>query len=215
MTHALPPGQTALDGFPRFGTHFRDPPPEVPADAVIAVGDRRVPVADLAGMERRAITADFHCVAGWSATGLHWEGVPVSALVPPAPGVTHLRFHGLDGFASVAAVEDLDGALIADRLDGEPLTAKHGAPARLVSPDQYGFVSAKHLCRIELLTREPFLGARAASPVAGAFLGAFGFARFTRARVWEQERHRYLPAWFVQRFVTPLVVRGRGGPPRP
>ncbi len=203
-------GPHALERFPRFGTHSRDPPPAVPVDPVIEVGGRRVPVADLAGLERRAITADFHCVAGWSATGLHWEGVPVATLVAPAVGVTHLRFEGLDGHWSVAAIEDLEGALIADTLNGKPLTAKHGAPARLVSPDQYGFVSTKHLCRIELLDREPFFGSGAANPISGAVLAALGFKRFTRARVWKQERHRYLPAWFVRRAVAPLVRR----PPR-
>lgn len=203
----LPPGQHALDRFPRYGTHFRDPPPAVPADPVIDVAGTPVRVADLAGLERREMTSDFNCVAGWSAIGLRWAGVPVHALVPPAAGVTHLRFHGLDGYSSVAAIADLHNALIADHLDGDPLTPKHGAPARLVSPDQYGFVSAKHLCRIEPLTSEPFIGIHAASPVAAAFLTATGFARFTRARVWEQERHRLLPAGFVQRFVVPLVRR--------
>jgi len=48
-----------------------------------------------------------------------------------------------------------DGVLIADRLDGRPLDGDHGAPARLVSPNQYGLVSTKHLCRIELHTAEP------------------------------------------------------------
>src|SRR2546425_9815819 len=58
---------------------------------------------------------------------------------------------------SVPGPEDAlaDGVLIADRLDGRPLDGDHGAPARLVSPNQYGFVSTKHVCRIELHTAEP------------------------------------------------------------
>ena len=205
----LPPGQTALDRFPRYGTHFRDPPPAVPATPVLAVDGVGTLPLPLDGLPRKEVVADFHCVAGWSATGLRWEGVPLDAVLPPDDGVTHVRFHGLDGYSAVAAVEDLraDDVLLADRLDGEPLSAKHGAPLRLVSPGQYGFVSAKHLCRIEPLTREPFLGARAAHPVAGVFLTGLGFARFTRARVWEQERHRYLPAPIVQRYLVPLVRR--------
>ena len=31
----LPPGQRAVDGFPRFGTHLHRPPPAVPAEPVI------------------------------------------------------------------------------------------------------------------------------------------------------------------------------------
>ena len=34
-----------------------------------------VDVAELAGMEREHLTAEFHCVAGWSYRGLHWDGV--------------------------------------------------------------------------------------------------------------------------------------------
>ena len=52
------------------------------------------------------------------------------------------------------AIEDAlaDDVLIAEHLDGAPLDGDHGAPVRLVSPSQYGFISTKHLCRIELHT---------------------------------------------------------------
>ena len=33
----LPPGQRAVDGFPRFGTHLHRPPPAVPAEPVIEI----------------------------------------------------------------------------------------------------------------------------------------------------------------------------------
>ena len=78
----LPPGQRLLDRFPRFGTHLGQPAPAIPADPVIAIdGDAvaaafELPVADLAGLPRREHTADFHCVAGWSAADVHWEGDP-------------------------------------------------------------------------------------------------------------------------------------------
>ena len=58
---------------------------------------------------------------------------------------------------SASGTEDAlaDGVLSGDRLDGHPLDGDHGAPARLVIPNQYGFVSTKHLCRIERHTAEP------------------------------------------------------------
>ena len=57
----------------------------------------------------------------------------------------------------VLVLEDAvgDDVLIADRLDGDPLPIEHGGPWRLVSVSQYGYKSVKHLCRIELHTREP------------------------------------------------------------
>jgi DMSO/TMAO reductase YedYZ molybdopterin-dependent catalytic subunit len=225
----LPPGQRAVDGFPRFGTHLDRPPPTVPDDPVIEVDGAvvepfAVPLADLATLPRREIVADFHCVAGWSATGLRWEGVPFAAfyraVVQPAlqPGarVTHLVVGGLDGYRVVVALEDAlaEDVLIAEHLDGRPLDGDHGAPARLVSPEQYGFVNAKHLCRIELHTSEPsddFGG----HPVSRLFLRLY--TRHPRARVWEEERHRYLPAWMLRWLghaltgsIMKLSSRGRG-----
>src|SRR3954469_24283512 len=75
----LPPGQRAIDDFPRFGTHLHRPAPPVPADPAIEVGGAvtrpfAVPLAELAALPRRELTADFHCVAGWAATGLPGGG---------------------------------------------------------------------------------------------------------------------------------------------
>ena len=204
MDNPLPPGQKALDRFPRFGTN-RGAPPVVPAEPVIAVtgaveSPAAIAVADLASLPRRTLLADFHCVAGWSARGLRWEGVALSAVLRPSPTATHVRFAGLDGHWAVMLLEDALGGevLLADRLDDAPLDAKHGAPVRLVAPAHYGFVNVKHLCRIELLTAEPAQSTGAASGIAGLGLRLLGYRRFTRARVWEQERHAVLPAWVIR-----------------
>jgi DMSO/TMAO reductase YedYZ molybdopterin-dependent catalytic subunit len=209
----LPPGQRLVDGFPRFGTHLGRPAPAVPADPVITIRGAvtetlDVPLASLATLPRRALRADFHCVAGWSAINLDWEGVPFDAFyrtfVEPAlvPGaeVTHLVFRGLDGYRSVVRMEDAlaDGVLIADRLDGRPLDGDHGAPVRLVSPAQYGYISTKHLCRIEVHTGEP-KDARA-SRITTRLLRPH-----PRARVAEEERHGSLPGWFVRPFYRALT----------
>ena len=206
----LPPGQRAVDGFPRFGTHFHRPPPAVPSDPVIEIcgaGAQPFPlaVAELETLPRRQLTADLHCVAGWSATDLHWDGVEfgtfyrtvVEPALRPGTSVTHVAFVGLDGYRSIVSMEDAlaDDVLIADRLDGRPLDSDHGAPARLVSPNQYGFVSTKHLCRIELHTTEP---REAYHPNPSMQLGVQLVKPHRRARVWQEERHRYLPAWLVR-----------------
>ena len=72
-----------------------------------------------------------------------------------------------------------DDVLLADRLDGAPLDAKHGAPVRLVAPAHYGFINVKHLCRIEVLTGEP-AQSRApppASPASACGCSATGASR--------------------------------------
>jgi len=206
----LPPGQRAVDGFPRFGTHLHRPPPDVPVDPAIEISGAvtksfALPVAELVTLPRRQLTADFHCVAGWSATNLHWDGVAfktfyrliIEPLLGPDTSITHVVFGGLDGYRSVVPIEDAlaDGVLIADRLDGRPLNSDHGAPARLVSPNQYGFVSTKHLCRIELRTSEPKDN-----------MGATRRISHPRARVWQEERHPYLPNWLLRPAYRMLIA---------
>ncbi|MFD6399499.1 molybdopterin-dependent oxidoreductase [Nocardia sp. NPDC060249] len=205
----LPPGQRAIDGFPRFGTHLHHPPPPIPADPVIAVGGElaepfTLTMAGLAELPRVEVKADFHCVAGWSATDLRWEGVPfatfyrtrVEPVLAPGSSISHVVFTGLDGYQSVALLADAlaDDVLIADRLDGQPLTSDHGAPIRLVSPRQYGFVNTKHLCRIEFHSTQP-IDPDKWSPLAA----------HRRARVWEEERHRYLPGRVVRPIYHALI----------
>jgi DMSO/TMAO reductase YedYZ molybdopterin-dependent catalytic subunit len=220
MDQMLPPGQSAIRGFPRFGTHFHHPPPAVPAEPTLEVGGAvteplTLPLPELRTLPRREVAADFHCVAGWSATGLRWEGVPFAAfyrdvLAPRVAGtVTHVKFAGSDGHWSVALLEDVlgDDVLLAEQLDGRPLDGDHGAPLRLVSPGQYGFVNTKHLCRIELLTAEPANCVGSASAQAHVGLRLFGYKRFVRARVWEEERHRFLPPRLV-RELSRLLIPG-------
>ena len=227
----LPPGQRAIDGFPRFGTHLHRPPPSIPSDPVIHIGGAvtepfDVSLAHLATLPRRELTADFHCVAGWSATGLRWEGVAFEAFyrtviepsLPRPASPTAVVFGGLDGYQSIVSIEDALGAevLIAEQLDGRPLDADHGAPVRLISPDQYGFVSTKHLCRIEVHTAEPATTYHRAPLIQ---LGLQLVKPHPRARVWQEERHRYLPAWAVRpvyRRIVPAIrsasARGRTRP---
>jgi DMSO/TMAO reductase YedYZ molybdopterin-dependent catalytic subunit len=223
----LPPGQQHIEGFPRFGASTGGSAPTVPPNPVITITGAvaepfDVPVAALVDLTRRELVADFHCVAGWTATGLRWEGVRFSdlyrTLIEPAiaegAAISHLVFQGLDGVQAGVDIDDTmsDRFLIADRLDGEPLSPEHGAPARVVSPDQYGYISVKHLTRIELRTREPrdLHRSRLSTRLAMLVLQPH-----PRARVWEEERHRYLPSWMLRRIyrttIGPII---RGNKPK-
>jgi DMSO/TMAO reductase YedYZ molybdopterin-dependent catalytic subunit len=206
----LPPGQHRIDRFPRFGVRLDRPLPavtETPTIEICGVVAEPivVPLADLAALPRLGLTADFHCVAGWSATDLHWEGVAFETfyrlVIQPALSagtvVTYAVFEGLDSYRSIVWLEDAlrDDVILAEHLNGRPLDGDHGAPLRLVSPSQYGFVSTKHLCRIELHATEPKQRYHS-SPFVQAGLQIVKPHR--RARVWREERHRHLPAWFVR-----------------
>jgi len=209
----LPPGQRPVEGFPRFGTHLHHPPPVIPEAHAIEVSGAvaeafALPLAELARLPRRELTADFHCVAGWSAISLRWEGVAFgtfySEIIEPAldraAPVTHVVFAGLDGHSSVVTIEDAlnDDVLIAEHLDRQPLDSDHGAPVRLVSPSQYGFISTKYLSRIELHTSKP---TDAHKSLVDRLL-----EEHPRSRVWEEERHGRLPGWSVRPIYRLLIA---------
>jgi DMSO/TMAO reductase YedYZ molybdopterin-dependent catalytic subunit len=207
----LPPGQKELERFPRFGKSLTGAPPVPPECPVIEFGGVGIEpftvlTADLLRDNRRAVVTDFHCVAGWSATNLRWDGVPFhtvyrETVLPrsaPNAGVTHITFRGLDGWRSVLTIDDAlsETVILADRLNDHPLGPDHGAPVRLVSPDQYGYVSTKHLAHIELHAAEPPVHRRS---VIDAL-----FRSHPTANVWREERHRSLPTWFVRPFYRSL-----------
>jgi DMSO/TMAO reductase YedYZ molybdopterin-dependent catalytic subunit len=184
-----------------------------------------VPLTDLQQVSRRDLTADFHCVAGWTATDLHWSGFGMRTFfyevieprLPANTTITHLVFGGADGYRSVVRAEDVldDDVLLADRLDGHPLPPEHGAPLRLVSPKQYGFVSAKHLCAIEVHTEAPDENFGAATALARVAFKLPLLRRHPRARVWHEERHAYLPAGVLRpiyrALIPPIAALSRRG----
>jgi len=190
---ALPPGQRAIDYFPRFGTHIRVRP-VVPDHLVLRVGGDveakcEIDIAELSALPRVEHVSDFHCVATWSRLGLRWSGVRfadvyerlIAGRARPRAGARYVTFRGFDGgFSCMLPLEDAlrPNVLLADRLDGEPLTLAHGAPLRVVAPDHYGYKSCKHLMAIDF-GRDSIRGV--------------GLIQHPRGRVAAEERGRLLP----------------------
>jgi len=93
-----------------------------------------------------------------------WRGVYLSDVLDMAgvqPGATQIVGRAFDGWTCGFPTEWLTGsdrrALIAVAMNGEPLPAAHGFPARLIVPGLYGYVSAtKWLTNIQLTTLEAF-----------------------------------------------------------
>jgi DMSO/TMAO reductase YedYZ molybdopterin-dependent catalytic subunit len=90
-----------------------------------------------------------------------WTGVRLSDILKAAgvqDGATQIFLTSVDGFTAGFPTEvALDGreALLAIGMNGEPLPARHGFPARLVIPGIYGYVSAvKWISEIKLTTFE-------------------------------------------------------------
>ena len=95
-----------------------------------------------------------------------WTGVLLTDVLEMAgvrAGATQVVPRSVDGWTAgfptawVTAPERPRDALIAVKMNDEPLPAEHGFPARLIVPGLYGYVSAtKWLTEIELTTLEGF-----------------------------------------------------------
>src|SRR5215472_12867541 len=115
---------------------------------VTPVGIRDWTYAELERFDdrRRAI---LDCTGGfWSEQD--WSGVLLSRLVPDAAGAVSVRVVSHTGYDRRFAVEELPHLLLAVRFGDRPLSADHGAPARLVAPDMRGFWWVKWVRAIEL-----------------------------------------------------------------
>jgi DMSO/TMAO reductase YedYZ molybdopterin-dependent catalytic subunit len=106
-------------------------------------------------LPRTSNVQDIHCVTRWSRFDAEFEGVhwrDLAALARPRPAARFVIAHAEQGFTANVPLPFLehDRALLATHADGEPLSAEHGGPLRLVVPGKYFWKSAKWLRGIEL-----------------------------------------------------------------
>jgi methionine sulfoxide reductase catalytic subunit len=117
----------------------------------------RVDYTAWSALPRATETVDFHCVEGWSVSGVAWAGVrpaDLLALAKPLPQGKFVQFATRDGtfFDTLSMTQLTDGySLLADTLDGRPLPPDHGGPLRLVVPTQLGYKSVKFVSDIQVV----------------------------------------------------------------
>lgn len=105
------------------------------------------------------VTADMHCVTGWSRLDNHWEGVPFRAVYATAAPLSQAQYvlvRAAYGWTCNVALRDLlqEDVLFAYRHDGQPLSPEHGGPLRLVVPHLYGWKSAKWVEGLTFLEKD-------------------------------------------------------------
>ncbi len=112
-------------------------------------------------LPRVKVFSDFHCVTRWSRLGNLWEGVSTRELLNLAggalPKAQFVLVYAYDrGWTTNLPLADFlaEDALVAISHDGEPLSAEHGGPARLIVPRLYAWKSAKWVRGVELLERD-------------------------------------------------------------
>ncbi|MGQ9887796.1 MAG: molybdopterin-dependent oxidoreductase [Aggregatilineales bacterium] len=91
---------------------------------------------------------------------VRWTGVPLRDLLAEAEissKAAHAHLYAVDGYATSIELSWARNALLAYRLNGEPLAREHGGPVRLVVPGLYGYKMPKWIQRI-LLADAPLQG---------------------------------------------------------
>jgi DMSO/TMAO reductase YedYZ molybdopterin-dependent catalytic subunit len=114
---------------------------------------------DLLALPKAEQISTFHCVTGWVVKQVHWAGVrfhDLLATVQPRPQAQALHFvsaeNPYDDYLTMQEVR-LRDVMLAYEMDGKPLPREHGAPARVVIPDMYGYKNVKWVERIELVAK--------------------------------------------------------------
>lgn len=197
---SLPPGQKGTEDFPRFGLpqYAKKFPTETQKIELTIGGDiesftLKEPLSELPRVEQKS---DFHCVTTWSKQNLNWSGVRFSDfyehfILPRLKGakMAYVFLKSQDTYRTSLPLEDLlrDNVLLADKLDGLPLTIAHGAPLRLVAPDHYGYKNPKHLNLIHFYKE-------AKSPKSGLMKAI----DHPRGRVHQEERANFAPGWLLR-----------------
>ena len=121
-------------------------------------------LADIQALPKVEMTTELKCIEGWSIV-VHWAGARLSDFLARYPLATHSG-HPADPLNPPADLAPYVGlrtpdekyyvgldmasalhpqTLLCYEMNGQPLTAAHGAPLRLVTPLKYGI---KHLKRI-------------------------------------------------------------------
>jgi len=160
----LPPGQRIQRGWPV--THY-GPVPRFKADrwefrvfgATADGGKTCWNHEEFSALPYATVIADFHCVTKFSMLGIEWGGVStdtVLKLAPPADDVTHVMVWAEYGYSSNIRIEDFldDKSIFATHKGGEPLTAEHGFPVRLVVPGLYAWKGPKWVRGVEYMTTD-------------------------------------------------------------
>ncbi|MBW7970766.1 sulfite oxidase-like oxidoreductase [Bradyrhizobium sp. BR 10289] len=115
--------------------------------------------AEFMAQKQDQFTSDIHCVTTWSRYDNEWEGLATRELLAACRPREDARFvvlHSYDGYTTNLPLDDFaaEDALLAHSWSGQPLTAEHGGPVRLVVPHLYFWKSAKWLQAIEFVTED-------------------------------------------------------------
>jgi DMSO/TMAO reductase YedYZ molybdopterin-dependent catalytic subunit len=172
-TTALPPEEMAKNWTLNVGGLVERTRKVKIADLEKMPQEKRVSVLQCAGNGRSFYAAKQKAVGGqWKHGGManvEWEGVPLRHFLDemklmPADSARWLTAQGVDqpvtptgsGFSKSYHMADtaLDHAIIALKMNGEPIPAAHGGPVRLIIPGFYANMNMKMLSMLSLMPEQ-------------------------------------------------------------
>jgi len=106
--------------------------------------------ADLATLPRREASVVLDCTGGWWSEQ-RWSGVSlidVLARYGMSDAATHVEVISVTGHRWTFDRREAEQALLATHVGGEPLSAGHGYPLRLVAPSLRGFLWIKWVVEV-------------------------------------------------------------------
>jgi hypothetical protein len=112
---------------------------------------RQMTLAELTSMATEDVEADLDCTSGWYTRQI-WTGVRLDKVIDPNSideGARSIGVWSATGYARRFPTSDLERLWLVTGVGGEPLSAGHGFPARLIAPDRRGFWWVKWVVRIE------------------------------------------------------------------
>lgn len=121
--------------------------------------ERSLSYREFQALPRVKVLSDIHCVTTWTILDNMWEGVSTAVikdLCHPHPEARFVIVHAAAGFSTNLPLDDFfqPDVLFADMRNGDPLSAVHGYPWRLVVPRLYFWKSAKWVSGLEFVARD-------------------------------------------------------------
>lgn len=161
MSDRVPPGQHLASGFPvlTYGDTQEISQEQWELHISGLAREQTFTWADLMALPQTEFKIDFHCVTRWSKLDMVWRGVRITDLMAQIelqPEATAVMQHSYGDYTTNLVLDDFvrPENFLAYEVNGEPLSADHGGPVRVVVPHLYAWKSAKWVNRLEFLPQD-------------------------------------------------------------
>ena len=126
---------------------FDDPVQHIKGDEwQVHIDGRPYSLADIEALPAEDLTAILDCTSAWYSEQV-WTGVRLDQLI--ATDKRSIDVSSASGYGRRFPTRDLHRLWLVTHVGGEPLSAGHGFPARIVAPDRRGFWWVKWVTAIE------------------------------------------------------------------